>query len=106
MKVLAAIVVFICFLGVDAVSQASNEKSNYPYSTISKEVHKIQYKNVKHVPAKITMVSPSLVQSKGTAQLLNKNVKSENRKLVRVGYPAWTISKGVARRQFEKNHAK
>lgn len=106
MKVLAPVVVFLFFLGIEAMAQSSNEKSNYPYSTISKEVHKIHYKNVEHVPAKITMANPSLVQSKGTAQIFNKNIKPESRSLVRGGYPAWTISKGVPRRQFEKSHTK
>ena len=106
MKALPIIALFIFFLGSAAMAQSSNEKSNYPYYTISKDVQKVQYKNIEHMPAKITMVSPSLTQSKGSAQILNKKEISEKRQLVRVGYPSWTISKGVARRQFEKSQSR
>ena len=106
MKALQIIALFIFFLGSAAMAQSSNEKSNYPYHTISKDVQKIQYKNVEHIPAKIMIVSPSLTQTKGSAQILNKKEISEKRQLVRVGYPSWSISKGVARRQFEKSQSR
>ena len=106
MKASTITVIIIFFLGFGAMAQSSREKSNYPYHTISKAVQKIQFKNVEHVPAKITMVSPVTTQIKGTAQILTKNEVAVNRKLVRVGYPAWTISKGVARRQFEKSQSR
>jgi hypothetical protein len=105
MKALPIIALLVVFGGFQAVAQTATEKSNYPYHTISKDVQKIQFKNVEHVPAKITMTSPAMTQTKGTAQILAKNEGTE-RKMVRVGYPAWTISKGVARRQFEKNQSK
>ena len=103
MNALPIIALLVGFFAVEAMAQTT-KKSNYPYYTISKEVARLQFKNIEHVPAKITLVSPVLTQSKGSTQLLAKKEElSKERVLVRFGYPAWTISKGVARRQYERS---
>lgn len=105
MKAISVCALIVGFLGFNATAQNSNKKSNYPYYTISKEAARLPFKNIEHVPAKITLVSPAVTQSKGNVKNLMK-VESEERKVTRVGYPAWTISKAVARRQYEKSQSK
>ena len=105
MKALPICALIVGFLGFNAMAQNTNKKTNYPYHTISKEVAKLPFKNIEHVPAKITLVSPAVTQSKGLVKNFVKE-ESETRTVTRVGYPAWTISKAVARRQYEKSQSK
>jgi hypothetical protein len=105
MKALPIIALLVGFVGFGVTAQTST-KSNYPYTIISKDVQKIQFRKVEHIPAKITLVSPVVLQSKGSAQLLAKVADSKERPVVRVGYPAWSISKGVARRQYQKSQTR
>lgn len=103
MKTLSIIILLVGFWGFQASAQTANQKSNFPYQTISKEVQKIQFKNVEHMPAKIVLTNASAFSSKGSAQILARNTSTAERAMVRTGYPSWSISKGVARQQFEKN---
>ena len=105
MKAIPICALIVGFLGFNTMAQNSNEKSNYPYHTLSKEAARLPFKNIEHVPAKITLVSPAVTQSKGLVKNFVKEERAE-RTVTRVGYPAWTISKAVARRQYEKSQSK
>jgi len=77
-------------------AQQAPVKDNYPYHTLSKEVQKIQYKDVEYTPAEIKAGDPALTSGKAVQQ--RTEVKDRNVAVVTKGYPTWTISKGIARR--------
>jgi hypothetical protein len=72
------------------------KKDNYPYWTISKEVMRMQFKNVKQVPATITTGNSSWIYAKGLQQHHAKYYTTNTGRVVMTGTPVWVISKGVA----------
>lgn len=68
---------------------------------ISKDVQRIQYKEPVH-PVKVVTGDVATYSSKGIAMINNK-VTTHSKQVVVRATPAWTISKGVARLQVEKN---
>lgn len=97
MKKIALTLAF-AVLGIVAAQAQDSKSDNYPVWSISKGVQQLQFKNVAFVPAKITTTNQVLV-SKGVQSIHQQNeVKG---KVVMAGTPAWTISKGVARFQYE-----
>lgn len=98
MKKIALTVAF-AVLGIVATQAQDNKKDNYPVWTISKGVQHLQFANVTFLPAKITTTNQVLALSKGVqAVQQQEEVKG---KVLMTGTPAWTISKGVARFQYE-----
>ena len=87
--------------GCMAWAAQAQEKENYPYWAISKDVQRIQYKDVTLAPAKITTGTGGWVISKGVQQPKEEAPKGT---VAKTGYPSWTISKGVARKQFENSN--
>lgn len=81
-------------------SNAQRSTSNYPTWAVSKEVQKYQFRNVLYSPATVTTAG-GIVTSKGIANLqANRELRSTN-KVAMKGTPAFVISKGVARKQYE-----
>jgi hypothetical protein len=81
-------------------AQAQDQvKDSWPAWTISKDVHRIKFKNIAYTPAAIKSGNSDWVISKGVhrakASTAAGNVSTS-------GYPTWTISKGVARQQAER----
>ena len=103
MKALSIIILLVGFVGIQSMSQASRKKSNYPYHTISKEVQKLPFRNVDHLPAKIVLTEAITFSAKGSARILASSKSEAERAVTRRGYPSWTISKGVARQQYERS---
>ena len=95
-------IIFFLIGSVTFAAQAQDGKTrqeNYPYWTITKDVQRIPYRDVKLIPAKVTTGTGGWVVSKGVQ---SNAVADEVRGTVtKTGYPSWIISKGVARRQFE-----
>jgi len=98
MKKISIILLFAVALPFVGSAQT---KDNYPYWTISKDVQRIQYKNVELLPAKITTGNTAWNISKGVAQATASKDANVG-KVTTSGYPTWTISKGVARMNAEK----
>ena len=94
-------ILFIGLTSMPVVAQTNEgKKDNYPYWTISKDVQKLQYRNVIFMPAKVNIGDPARTTGKGAAQLA---VSTEKRGTVATsGYPTWMISKGAARQQMER----
>ena len=74
-------------------------QENYPYWAISKDVQRIQYRDVTFAPAKITTGTGGWVVSKG----VQRKADGSQGTVTKTGYPSWIISKGAARKQFESN---
>lgn|SRR5690242_9394000 len=102
MKKISIILLLSAALPFAAVAQSNERTDNYPYWTISKDVQRMQYKDVVFVPAKITTGDAAWSVSKGVQQLqANREQKSTGR-VQMTGYPSWIISKGVARMNYER----
>lgn len=98
MKKLTLVVFFTSLLAVTANAQDAPRSSSYPYWTISKDVQRMQYKNTILTPAVIS-TGDALPVSKGVQQLQANKTPRRKGMISTNGYPAWTISKGVARFQ-------
>jgi len=94
-----ALTVALAVLGIVAVQAQDGKKDNYPVWSISKGVQQLQFKNVTFLPAKVTTTNHILGVSKG-AQSINQQEEVKG-KVDMTGTPAWIISKGVARFQYE-----
>jgi hypothetical protein len=98
MKKLSIVVLLVGF-GLAATAQSNPRKDNYPYWTISKDVAKLQFKNVEYLPAKILVGDPAWTIAKIYTPA---SAKTSRGKVVTSGYPTWMISKGAARHQMER----
>lgn len=96
-KLLALFILVPVFM---ATAQKNEKKDSYPYWTISKDVQRLQYKNTLHTPVKIVLGD---VRSSVTKNIHTHHQPVREGTVVRSGYPTWTISKGVARQQAERN---
>ncbi|HEY9044999.1 MAG TPA: hypothetical protein VIN08_03855 [Ohtaekwangia sp.] len=88
-------------LAVNA-QDVKTKSDSYPYWTISKDVQRMQYRNVKYIPARITTGDLALNVSKGVQRLNRKPQPAGT--VTMPGYPSWIISKGAARMQYEKSN--
>lgn len=95
------IILILSFLGISLVTvyaqQAKIRKDNYPYWTISKDVMRMQFKNVEFAPASITTGSYSWIYAKGLNQWDANTSRKNTGKVTMTGTPLWVVSKGVAR---------
>jgi hypothetical protein len=96
-KLLAFFILVPVFM---AAAQTTEKKDSYPYWTISKDVQRMQYKNTLHTPVKIALGD---VRASVTKSIHRNNEPVRQGTVIRTGYPTWTISKGVARQQAERN---
>lgn len=97
MKKVALIFSFVALVTVVAQAQTKNDTT--PVWTISKGVQQLQFKDVNYLPARITTTNQVVALSKG---IHNVNQQAEVKgRVSKSGYPAWTISKGAARFQYE-----
>ena len=103
MKKMLFVIGFVAATSLAASAQQSTPES-FPFHTISKPVQKIAYKNAEYVPAKITTGSPSPVISKGVHYATLRRPSKKAAVLKTNGTPAWVISKGVARMQYERKN--
>ena len=94
--------VFAGFVTVVTNAQDTPKKNRYPYWTISKDVQRIQFKNSVYVPATIS-TGGNVPASKGVQQLRASHSPKRTGIVSTNGYPSWTISKGAARFQAQKN---
>jgi len=102
-----SLVLALVGIGIAANAQQDNsKKDNYPYWTISKGAAQMQFKNVKYVPAKITVGDPAWTTGKGAAKFLAKGRSRAGVQVVTSGYPTQIISKDAARMQLEKSQSK
>jgi hypothetical protein len=104
MKKLGLILLFAGFGDIVANAQETPKKTNYPFWTISKDVQRLQFKNSIYVPSIIR--TGDVPVSKGIQQLHVSRSPKRTGTVAMTGYPTWTISKGVARFQAEKNSKK
>lgn len=104
MRKISIILLLAAALPFGVNAQTKERTDSYPYWTISKDVQRMQYKDVVFVPAKITTGDLAQNVSKGVHQLSANRDTNVTGKVAMTGYPAWTISKGVARMQFEKGN--
>ncbi len=103
-KILSLTFYFVTVLAVLANAQETSEKKdNYPAWAISKDVKRLQFKNITFVPATITLGDVASVASKDVQK---KNSEKRSGYVAMNGYPTWTISKGVARQQAERDAKK
>lgn len=96
----------LSFITAVAFGQENKEtKTSYPYWTISKDIHRMQYKNAEFVPSTIVSGNSTVHISKGIH--LARAKQSQPAVAVKMtGMPSSVISKGVARMQHERNKAK
>lgn len=99
MKRTALILLFGAFGVFAAHAQESVKKDSYPYWTISKDVQRVQYKNVQFVPSTIVTGNGQWTISKGVARAQDERATGN---VQTGGRPTWFISKGVARQQAER----
>jgi len=104
MRKISIILLFSAALPFAAMAQSEERTDNYPYWTISKDVQRIQYRDVVFVPAKITTGAWNV--SKGVQQLAVNRAPKSTGQVSMTGYPSWTISKGVARMNYERSNKK
>ena len=99
MKRTALILLFGAFGLVAAQAQEPVKKDSYPYWSISKDVQRIQYKNIQFVPSSVVTGNGQWVISKG----VHRAQADQRVGTVQTGgRPTWFISKGVARQQAER----
>lgn len=103
MRKISIILFFSAALPFTAMAQSTERTDSYPYWTISKDVQRMQYRNVAFVPAKITTGDAAWSISKGVQQLSTKGDQTLTGQVRMTGYPSWIISKGVARMNYEKS---
>jgi hypothetical protein len=99
MKRTALILLFGAFGIVGAHAQEAVKKDSYPYWTISKDVQRIQYKDIQLAPSTIVTGNGQWVVSKGVHRAQDERATGN---VQTGGRPTWFISKGVARQQAEK----
>ena len=102
MRKISIILLFSAALPFAAMAQSNERTDSYPYWTISKDVQRMQYKDVAFVPAKIATGGTAWSISKGVQQLSANREQKSTGQVRMTGYPSWTISKGVARMNNEK----
>ena len=86
--------------GIVSFGQANDRQ----YPAISKEVQRLQIKDDWYKPARITTGDVAAVSSKAVHQVSTRD-QSQSTTTVRTGgTPSWVISKGVARKQYEKTN--
>jgi hypothetical protein len=101
MKTVSLIILFVVASSMIVNAQDLNaKKDTYPVWTISKDVQRLQFRNVIFVPAKIALGDVSSVASKDVHK---KSIEKRGGYVATNGYPTWTISKGVVRQQAERN---
>jgi hypothetical protein len=99
MKRTALILLFGALGAFTAQAQDSSKKDSYPFWTLSKDVQRIQYKNIQFTPSTVVTGNGQWVISKGVHQAQEAPVAAN---VQTGGRPTWFISKGVARFQAEK----
>jgi hypothetical protein len=104
MKKLGLVIILITGVALAAQAQNTDKTDNYPYWTVSKDVQRIQFRDVRFVPAKITTGDVAWNVSKGVQQMNARRSARQTGVVAMTGYPSWTISKGVARMQYEKSN--
>ena len=88
--------------GTTLATQAQEGKSDsWPYWTISKDVQRTRFKNVRFEPVQIRSGNADWAISKGVHRVQPTPAAPTGR-VTTGGYPTWTISKGVARQQAER----
>jgi hypothetical protein len=85
-------------------AQAQRSTSTYPHWTISKEIQKQQFRNVIYTPSVLTTSSDARVASKGIVAVQNRGTAVRTGRVSTGGTPSFVISKGVARKQYEKRN--
>jgi hypothetical protein len=82
-------------------TQAQEVKSDsWPYWSLSKDVQRTRFKNVRFEPVQIRSGNNDWAVSKGV-QRVQQVPATPAGKVNMGGYPTWTISKGVARWRAE-----
>jgi hypothetical protein len=82
-------------------TQAQEVKSDsWPYWSLSKDVQRTRFKNVRFEPVQIRSGNNDWAVSKGV-QRVQQAPAAPAGKVNMGGYPTWTISKGVARWRAE-----
>ncbi|HEY9006600.1 hypothetical protein [Ohtaekwangia sp.] len=104
MKRLGLVIILIAVVTLVNAQDVKTKSESYPYWTISKDVQRLPYRNVKYIPAKISTGDLALNVSKGVQRLNAQRAPRQTGYITMPGYPAWIISKGVARMQYEKSN--
>lgn len=105
MKRILAGICLVAGFSFAAVAQENAAKSEtYPYHTISKDVQRLQFRNVEFTPARITTGDLLTVSSKGVSRISASRSAATPSNVQLKGMPSHVISKGVARMQYEKNN--
>jgi hypothetical protein len=102
MKKPGLVMFFVGCMVYAASAQTEERKDSYPSWTISKDVQRLQFRQVAYVPATITTGSAVPVVSKGVQQISVRKAARPSVRITTTGTPSWVISKGVARMQYER----
>ena len=75
---------------------------NYPYWTISKDIHRQAYRSVTYAPVTFDITDLSALVSKN----IQRKRTTASKPAALPGYPSWSISKPAARQAFERSNKK
>lgn len=88
-------------VGTTLATQAQEEKSDsWPYWSVSKDVQRTRFKDVRQAPVQIRSGNADWAISKGVHRVQQAPAAPAG-KVAMGGYPTWTISKGAARWRAE-----
>ena len=103
MKTTVIIFFFVAVATLHAQAQDTKKSDSFPYWTISKDVQRMQYKNIAFVPSTIVTGNNTWAISKGIQRVQADQRPTTSGSVVTGTRPTWYISKGVARFQAERN---
>jgi hypothetical protein len=95
---------YVALFSLLLTSIAAQTQSTAIYSdpSLAKEVHKINFRNQKHVPARV-ITALFVPQSKEVSYIHSDKLTTPKGSIQMKGIPASIISKGVARMQYERS---
>jgi hypothetical protein len=97
MKHLSVLICFNLFIAAGALAQKT---ASYPLHVISKDIQRMQFKNVAYKPS-IILTGNAITTSKGIHRINANANNTPTGYVVMTGRPSFVVSKGVARWQDE-----
>lgn len=102
-KLMKKLVLGLCVMMGASIVSFGQQANDRQYPAISKDVQRLQIKDEWYKPARITTGDVTAVSSKGVNRI-SKKAETRTTSVRTGGTPSWVISKGVARKQYEKNN--
>lgn len=91
-------------LGLVTAAAFGQKTERYPIHVITKGVQQIQFRNSVYRPALMVTGDLNGVASKGVTRVQAPDKREPVRVIRKTGTPSHVISKGVARRQYERSN--